>query len=150
MLNQAILRGFVADDPYIQATESSKYARVRIATIERVTIQKSGAIREHTEWHTVSMWGELADLADSKIRIGASIEVVGTLRTREWESKKGVMNRTTEIVATKVTILDPIEGYTLPRPIAEKKDILYPPKKKTPSPLPEVKVPDSNPDDLPF
>ncbi len=69
MLNQATIRGFVADDPYIRATDVGKYARLRVATIEHITIRKSGEVRQHTEWHTLSMWGDVADIADNNITI---------------------------------------------------------------------------------
>lgn len=150
MLNQAIIRGFVADDPYIRAIENGKLARLRVATIERLTLTRSnGEVRQHTEWHTISMWGAEADFADKHIRIGAAIEIIGALRTREWEGRDGVKHRTTEIVAQKLTLLDKIEGYTLPPPIAERKAILYP-EKRTPSPQCEVKAPNEDPDGLPF
>ncbi len=151
MLNRVILRGYVADDPYIRATESGKMAQLRLATIERVTIKKDNSLREITEWHSISLWNELADQADEKIRIGDAIEVEGALRTRDWEDKNGKLHRTTQIAATSLKIIEGgIEGYSLPRPIVERRESLYPQKKQETTPRYEVKAPASDPDDLPF
>ncbi len=151
MLNRVILRGYVADDPFIRATEKGKMAQLRLATIERITERKSGEIREITEWHSITMWLDLAERADREIRIGAAIEVEGALRTRDWEDKKGKMHRTTQIVASSLRIIEEgLPGYALPRAIAERREVLYPTKKGQAISEYEIKAPESDPDGLPF
>ncbi|MFI3303355.1 MAG: single-stranded DNA-binding protein [Rikenellaceae bacterium] len=150
MINRAIIRGYVADDPLIRATEGGKFARLRVATIERITIQKSGITKEHIEWHTVNLWGKDADIADKEIRIGSALHIEGTIRTSEWEDRAGKLHRTADITADTITLLPTIEGYDVPRSIVEKMELLYPSKTSKRKPTYEIKAPAEDPDDLPF
>ncbi len=146
MLNRVILRGYVADDPFIRATERGKLARIRMITIEYLT-NKEGQRQRHTEWHTVDLWGENADITDYNVRIGMSIEIEGSLRSREWQDKGGATHKITSISAHKIKILSSIDGYSLPDFI--KRKIVIP---ETPSPKKEIEVkrPADDPDELPF
>lgn len=151
MLNHAHLRGYVADEPYIRATERDKMAQLRVATIERVIVKRDGTWREHTEWHSVTLWGELAEEVDRRVRIGDAVEVEGALRTREWEDNKGKLHRTTTISATQLRIIEGgIEGYPLPRQIVERTKELYPQKAKETPAKGEITPPAADPDELPF
>ncbi len=119
MINRVILRGFVADDPLIRATERGHFARVRLATIEHLQSGRTGVNYEHIEWHTLAFWGEMAKVVDREVRLGDSIEVEGRLRTREWVARDGVEHKTTEIVVDSLKQASPLEGYTMPRKVAE-------------------------------
>ncbi len=148
MINRVILRGYVADYPFIRATEGGLFARLRMVTIEDIIIHKTRVVRRHTEWHTVSLWGDNAHIADQEIKIGSAIEIEGALRTREWEDKDRIKRRTTNISATKLTLLDTIEGYEIPDYITKlmnNRSTPTPPSKKL-----EVKSPAEDPDELPF
>ncbi len=151
MINRVIIEGFTADEPYVIATESGKFVRLRVATIEELEVKKHNTIRQHTEWHTVALWGELADRADKEIYIGTPIYVEGHLRYREWLAKDGTRRNIAEILATSLKVLDPqqMSGYTLPKPIAEKM-----PKKRARQEPPTESTPLKSlledPDKLPF
>ncbi len=148
MLNLAIIRGYVADDPFIRATESGKFARLRVVTIEKIVTKKTNSVRTHTEWHTVALWGDHAELADRKIRIGSAVQIEGALRTRSWKDKDGITNKTTEISAHKLEVLNSIDGSEIPDFIVAAMPASKLPK-ATSSKL-EVKRPTDDPDDLPF
>ncbi len=147
MLNHVTLRGYVADEPFVRATEGGKFVRLRMVTIEKIYIQKNGMMRHHTEWHTVSLWGREAAVADQEIHIGTAIQIEGALRTREWEDKEGITRKTTEISANKLEILTAIEGYNIPQYIEE--SMAKPRSTSSPTKL-EVKCPADDPDELPF
>lgn len=155
MINRVIIEGYVADDPMVRATESGKFARLRVATVERLTIRKSGVVTEHTEWHSISLWGREAELADAEIRVGDAVYIEGAIRTSEWSDKAGKRFRTADIVAYVLRRLERIEGYDLPRAIVERREQLYPTKvtsadASATKPTYEVKAPAPDPDDLPF
>ncbi|MFI3306351.1 MAG: single-stranded DNA-binding protein [Rikenellaceae bacterium] len=155
MINKVIIEGYVADDPMVRATEGGRFARLRVATVERLTIRKSGVVTEHTEWHSISLWGKEAELADAEIRVGDAVYIEGAIRTSEWSDKSGKKFRTADIVAKTLRRLDTIEGYTLPRAIVERREQLYPSKSvsaphSTTKPTYEVKAPAPDPDELPF
>lgn len=106
MVNKVILVGRVGDDPEIKTTANGvKTARLRLATSERYTDTQSGERRELTEWHTITLWRGLADVADKYVRKGSQLYIEGRLRTREWLDKSQVKHYTTEILADNMQML---------------------------------------------
>ena len=106
MINKVILVGNVGLDPEVRALESGvKVARVRLATSERYTDRQTNETKELTEWHTVTLWRNLADVVDKYVHKGSQIYVEGSLRTREWTDKDNQKRYTTEIVATDMKLL---------------------------------------------
>ena len=66
MVNKVILIGNVGMDPEVRTMEGGvKVARVRLATTERFRDRQSGENKEHTEWHTITLWRGLADVVDN-------------------------------------------------------------------------------------
>ncbi len=104
MVNKVILIGNVGIDPEVRTLEGgAKVARVRLATTERIYDRQAGETKEHTEWHTVTLWRGLADVVDRFVRKGSQIE--GRLRTREWMDKENNKRYTTEILADTMNLL---------------------------------------------
>ena len=88
MVNKVILIGNVGMDPEIRTLESGvKVARLRLATTERIFDRQTNETKELTEWHTVTLWRGLADVADRFVHKGSQIYVEGSLRTREWTDR---------------------------------------------------------------
>ena len=114
MINRAIIEGFVADEPFVRSTERGKVARIRVATVEHRSTANHNSVMEIVEWHTIVFWGELADIADTRLHAGMAIHAEGTLQTRQWEGRDGVKHRTTDIVASQLNILDGIEVIDYP------------------------------------
>ena len=72
MVNKVILVGNVGIDPEVRTTESGvKVARIRLATTERLFDRQANEAKEHTEWHTITLWRGLADVVDRYVRKGA-------------------------------------------------------------------------------
>ena len=106
MVNKVILVGNVGIDPEVRTTESGvKVARIRLATTERLFDRQANEAKEHTEWHTVTLWRGLADVADRYVRKGSQVYIEGSLRTREWTDKDNNKRYTTEIVANDMKML---------------------------------------------
>lgn len=106
MINKVILIGNVGADPEVRALESGvKVARLRIATTERIYNRQTQETKEHTEWHTVTLWRNLADLADKYIRKGSQVYVEGNLRSREWTDEAGNKRTAVEIQANDLKML---------------------------------------------
>ena len=97
MVNKVILIGNVGMDPEVRAMEGGvKVARIRLATTERYRDRQSNENKEHTEWHTITLWRGLADVVDNYVRKGSQIYVEGRLRTREWTDQQGNKQEQTE------------------------------------------------------
>ncbi|WP_295940563.1 single-stranded DNA-binding protein [uncultured Alistipes sp.] len=106
MVNKVILVGNVGIDPEVRTTESGvKVARVRLATTERMFDRQANETKEHTEWHTITLWRGLADVVDKYVRKGSQIYIEGRLRTREWMDKDQNKRYSTEILADVMNLL---------------------------------------------
>ena len=82
MVNKVILIGNVGIDPEVRTTESGvKVARVRLATTERLFDRAANETKEHTEWHTITLWRGLADVVDRYVSRGACAPANGWTRT---------------------------------------------------------------------
>src|SRR6056297_3876794 len=104
-VNKVILVGNLGIDPEIRTLESgAKVARLRIATSESYT-NKEGMKVENTEWHTVTMWRALADIAEKYLGKGKQVYIEGKLRTRSWKDSEGNDRYATEIVADNMQML---------------------------------------------
>ena len=107
MVNKVILIGNVGADPEVRAMEGGvKVARLRLATTERYRDRQSNENKEHTEWHTVTLWRGLADVVDNYVRKGSQIYIEGRLRTREWTDQQGQKRYATEVVADEAYFVD--------------------------------------------
>ena len=103
-VNKVILVGNLGKDPEIKYSAQGKaIANLTLATSESWKDQ-SGQMQEKTEWHRVSMFGKLAEIAGEYLRKGSQIYIEGKLQTRKWTNKDGQDQYTTEIV------LDPFNG----------------------------------------
>ena len=112
MVNKVILVGNVGIDPEVRTTESGvKVARIRLATTERLFDRQANEAKEHTEWHTITLWRGLADVVDRYVRKGTQIYVEGRLRTREWMDKDNNKRYTTEIMADVIPTTCRSEGF---------------------------------------
>ena len=151
MVNKVILIGNVGIDPEIRTTEGGvKVARIRLATTERWFDRQANEAKEHTEWHTITLWRGLADVVDKYVRKGTQIYVEGRLRTREWMDKDNNKRYTTEILADVMNLLgrrsdnpssDGQQGY------GSQQGYQQP---AAPKPAPAPSIPADDPDDLPF
>lgn len=116
-LNKVLLIGNVGRDPEVryldqgsaQGGQSTKVATFTLATTDRYR-DRSGELRETTEWHNLVLWRQLADLAERFIRKGSQIYVEGHIRTRSYNDQQGQKKFMTEIVADNVQLLGRREG----------------------------------------
>ena len=105
-INKVILVGNLGQDPDTKAMPSGMtVCNLRIATSESWKDKQSGEMKEQTEWHSVAMFGRLAEIAGEYLRKGSQVYIEGRLRTRKWQDKSGNDRYTTEIVANEMQML---------------------------------------------
>ena len=96
-VNKVILVGNLGKDPEVRYTQDGKaIANVTLATSESWKDQ-SGQVQEKTEWHRVSIFGKLAEIAGEYLRKGSQVYFEGQLQTRKWTNKEGQDQYTTEV-----------------------------------------------------
>jgi len=110
-LNKVLLIGNVGRDPEVryldgngQNGQGTKVATFTLATTERYR-DRSGELRENTEWHNIVAWRNSADVAEKYIRKGSQIYIEGRLRTRSYTDQQGVKKYTTEITVDNLQLL---------------------------------------------
>ncbi len=105
-VNKVILIGNLGKDPEVKHLESGAVvASFSIATSESYKDKNTGERVSTTEWHNITLWRGLAEVAEKYLRKGSQIYLEGRLRTRHWEDKEGVTKYTTEIEAINMTML---------------------------------------------
>lgn len=99
-INKVILVGNLGRDPEVRYTQSgAAVATLALATSESWRDKNTGEQREKTEWHRVSLFGKLAEVAGEYLRKGSQVYVEGQLQTRKWQDQQSGQDRyTTEIV----------------------------------------------------
>ena len=97
-VNKVILVGTCGQDPEVRyLPNGNAVTNLSLATSEQWTDKQTGQKVEKTEWHRVSLFGKVAEIAGEYLRKGSQVYIEGKLQTREWE-KDGIKRYTTEIV----------------------------------------------------
>jgi single-strand DNA-binding protein len=105
MINKVILVGNVGQEPDIRSTASgTRVANLRLATNERRR-DRDGQWTDHTEWHTLVVWGRLVDVVEQYVHKGRQLYIEGALRTRSWEQQDGQKRYATEINVRELKLL---------------------------------------------
>ncbi|MGX6566056.1 single-stranded DNA-binding protein [Cupriavidus necator] len=105
-VNKVILVGNLGADPETRYMPSGDaVTNIRIATTDRYKDKQSGEMKEATEWHRISFFGKLAEIAGQYLRKGSSVYIEGRIRTRKWQDQSGQDKYSTEIVAEQMQML---------------------------------------------
>jgi len=98
-VNKVILVGNLGKDPEIRYMPSGgAVANITLATSESWRDKATGEQKEKTEWHNISIFGKLAEIAGEYLRKGSQIYIEGALQTRKWQDQSGNDRYTTEVV----------------------------------------------------
>ena len=110
-INKVILIGNLGKDPEVRYMPSgSAICNIALATSRQWKNKESGEKMEETEWHRVSLFDRLAEVAGEYLKKGRSVYVEGRLKTRKWNDKEGVERYTTEVIADVMQLLGTREG----------------------------------------
>lgn len=102
-MNQVYLWGALGADPEMKVTQGgATLLKFRMATNERV--KRAQQWEDHTEWHSIVVWGKRAEALSKLLSKGTKVLVRGNLRTSSYEGRDGVKRYKTEITAEDVQI----------------------------------------------
>lgn len=105
-VNKAIIVGNVGKDPEVRYMPSGDaVANLSVATTDKYKDKQTGDMKENTEWHRISFFGKLAEIAGQYLKKGSQVYIEGRLRTRKWTDASGVEKYSTEIVAETMQML---------------------------------------------
>jgi single-strand DNA-binding protein len=120
-VNKVILIGNLGKDPELKYLEGN-IARLSfsLATTE-VYKDKAGNRADHTEWHNIVLWRNLAENAEKLLKKGSQVYIEGKLQSRQWTDKEGNRKNITEIIGENFVLLYRKENTTTPNPGFESK-----------------------------
>lgn len=105
-INKVILVGNLGADPETRYTASgAAITSIRIATSESWKDKQTGEQQERTEWHSITFFGRLAEIAGEYLRKGSQVYVEGRLQTDKWQDKDGNDRYTTKVIANEMQML---------------------------------------------
>lgn len=105
-LNKVHIIGNLGKDPETRYMPNGDAAtNITVATTDKWKDKATGEAKETVEWHRVSFFGKLAEIAGQYLKKGSQVYVEGSLRTRKWKDKDGQDRYTTEIRADTMQML---------------------------------------------
>lgn len=105
-VNKVIIIGNLGRDPEVRYMPNGEaVTNISVATTEKWTDKSSGEKKEITEWHRITFYRKLAEIAGQYLKSGSQVYVEGRLQTRKWTDKDGVERYTTEIIADTLQML---------------------------------------------
>ncbi|WP_127470116.1 single-stranded DNA-binding protein [Thiomicrorhabdus aquaedulcis] len=98
-VNKVILVGTLGADPEVKyAANGNAIANLSVATSEEWNDKATGQKQQKTEWHRISIFGKLAEIAGQYLKKGSQVYLEGKLQTRKWQDQSGQDRYTTEVV----------------------------------------------------
>ena len=112
-LNKVMLIGRLGKDPEERATAGGTcVSKFSLATDN----YHSTNGEKTTEWHRIVAYGKAAETCNQHLRKGRLVCVEGSLQTRSWEKSPGEKHYFTDVIASRVTFLDPKGGNSPTQP----------------------------------
>jgi single-strand DNA-binding protein len=110
-VNKVIIIGNLGKDPEVRYMPSgSAICSITVATSRQWKDKTSGDKQEETEWHRITFFDRMAEIAAEYLKKGRPVYVEGRLKTRKYTDKDGVEKYATDIVATDMQLLGGREG----------------------------------------
>ena len=105
MLNKVILIGRLGRDPETRyMPNGDAVCNFSVATSEKWKDQ-SGQPKERTEWHSITMYRKLAEIAAQYLQKGSLVYLEGRIQSRKYTGKDGIERTAYEIVCSEMKML---------------------------------------------
>lgn len=145
-LNKAILIGRLGRDPEVRHMPNGEaVCNFSIATSETWKDQ-SGQKQERTEWHAITLYRRMAEVAGQYLKKGSLVYIEGRIQSRKYTDKNGIERTAYEIIGSEMKMLGgKAEGSSESANTAEPP---APPRRQAPA-APAQPVDDID-DDIPF
>ena len=105
-VNKVILVGRLGRDPEVRYLPNGEaVANFGVATSEQWK-DRNGERQERTEWHNITMYRRLAEIAGQYLKKGSKVYIEGRIQSRKYTGKDGIERTAYEIVANEMKMLD--------------------------------------------
>ena len=149
MLNQVQLIGRLGRDPEVRYMPNGEaVCNFSIATSESWK-DANGQKQERTEWHNITLYRRLAEVAGQYLKKGALVFVQGKIQSRKYVDKNGIERTAYEIICDSMKMLGDTSGRAQQQtpPPAQNQTPPPPPQRQTQQPVQPVNDVE---DDVPF
>lgn len=103
-LNKAFILGNLTRDPERRSLPSGRpVVSFGVATNRFFSSPEKGKQQE-TEFHNITVFGRLAEIASQYLQKGSMVFVEGRIRTRNWQDAQGIKHFRTEIIADNIQL----------------------------------------------
>ena len=105
MLNKVILIGRLGRDPEVRYMPNGEaVCNFSVATSESWK-DSNGQKQERSEWHNVTMYRKLAEVAGKYLTKGSQVYLEGKIQSRKYQGKDGIERTAYEIIANEMKML---------------------------------------------
>lgn len=124
-VNKVIIVGNLGAMPEIRyMPNGAPVTTISVATTEQWRDKSTGAAQERTEWHRVTFFGKLAEIAGEYLKKGRQVYIEGSLRTDRYNDRNGVERYSTSIVASEMQMLGASSSAERSAPTERAEDLL--------------------------
>ena len=146
MLNKVILIGRLGKDPETRFMPNGEaVCNFSIATSESWN-DRNGQRVERTEWHNITMYRRLAEIAGQYLKKGSQVYLEGKIQSRKYTDKNGVERTAYDIIANEMKMLG--GGNSEQQAQSAQAETPTPPRRQAPA-TPAAPAEDID-DDVPF
>ena len=105
-VNKIILVGHCGRDAEVRYMPSGQaVANVSLATTSRRKDKSSGEMIEETQWHRITFYERLAEIAGEYIKKGTPVYIEGRIKYGKYTDKAGAEQNTVDIIANELQLL---------------------------------------------
>lgn len=104
-INKVILVGNLGNDPETSYTQGGMAVTKASLATTSVRKNKQGEPVEETQWHRVTFFGKLGEIAGEYLRKGSQVYVEGSIRYSKYTGQDGVEKYFTDIIADEMQML---------------------------------------------
>ena len=105
MLNKVFLIGRLTKDPEVRYLNNGEVlCNFGLATSEKWK-SKTGEAVEKTEFHNITMYRRLAEIAGQYLKKGSQVYLEGKIQSRKYTDKNGIERTAYDIIANEMKML---------------------------------------------
>ena len=105
-VNKAILIGRLGRDPEVRYMPNGEaVCNFSIATSETWKDRQTGQRQERTEWHNITLYRRMAEVAGQYLKKGSQVYIEGRIQSRKYTGKDGIERTAYEIIGSEMKML---------------------------------------------
>lgn len=134
-VNKVILVGNLGNDPEMRIMPNGNaVANISIATSEQWKDKATGEKQERTEWHRVTLFSRMAEIAGEYLKKGSQVYIEGSIRTEKYQDKTTGEDRySTQIIAREMKMLGSRQDSAAPSNTPQSRQAPQPQQSTAPS-----------------